>query len=163
MSIVLGALAAGSLVAGFVGLPAVWQHALGLSAPFYELLAPVLPASGAHPEAATEWLLMTAAVLVAAAGILLAWLLHGRTLVSRGDYFDRLYYGVVVRFMDWVSESVLRAIEATLADASLSRPAAGARRASRWLARLQTGNVQAYAFYVVVGLALTLWWAAAHA
>src|SRR5262245_30958052 len=178
MSSVLGALAAGSVLAGFVGLPGVWQHALGLGAPFYELLAPVLPASGAHPEAATEWLLMGAALLVAAAGIVAAWLLYGRARkpavaaarpgplrarVDRGYFLGGICYGVVVRFMDWVWESVLRPIEATLADASLSRPATGARRASRWLARLQTGNVQAYAFYVVVGLALTLWWAATHA
>jgi NADH-quinone oxidoreductase subunit L len=162
MSIVMGVLAAGSLLAGFIGLPAIWQHALGVRAPFYELLAPVLPASEGHVEAATEWLLMGAAVLVAVAGILLAWLFHGRALVSHGDFLDRVYSGVVVRFMDWLSTSVLRAIEAALADASLARPAAGASRASRWLARLQTGNVQAYAFYAVAGLALMLWWGAAH-
>jgi NADH-quinone oxidoreductase subunit L len=178
MSIVLGVLAAGSLLVGFVGLPAIWQHMLGLRAPFYEILAPVLPASAMHLEARTEWLLMAAAVLVALAGILLAGLLYGRArepaveggrpgpvyaLVSRGYFFDSVYYGGVVRFMDWLSESVLgRGIETALADATLAKPADGARRASRWLARMQTGNVQAYAFYVVVGLALTLWWAATH-
>ena len=178
MSIVLGVLAAGSLLAGFAGLPAPWQHALGLRAPFYDLLGPVLPVHEAHADAATEWLLMGGAVLVAVAGILLAWLLHGRprgrdaaaarpgvlhALVSRGYFFDSVYDGIVVRFVDWVSDSVLRrGIEPMLADASLATPAAGARRASRWLARLQTGNVQAYAFYAVVGLALTLLWTAAH-
>jgi len=180
MSIVLGVLAAGSVLVGFIGLPAIWQHVLGLSAPFYDFVAPVLPAvSTVHAEARTEWLLMAAAVLVALAGIALAWLLYGRAregaieeaarpgplraLVSGGYFFDSVYYGGVVRFMDWLSESVLgRAIEPTLANATLARPAEGARRASRWLARLQSGNVQAYAFYVVVGLALTLWWAATH-
>jgi NADH-quinone oxidoreductase subunit L len=178
MSSVLAVLAAGSLLVGFIGLPAIWQHVLGLHAPFYEFLAPVLPASAMHLEARTEWLLMAAAVLVALGGILLAWLLYGRApervveaarpgalyaLVNRGYFFDSVYYGVVVRFMDWLSESVLgRGIETALADVTLAKPADGARRASRWLARMQTGNVQTYAFYVVVGLALTLWWAATH-
>jgi NADH-quinone oxidoreductase subunit L len=177
MSIVLGVLAVGSLVAGFVGLPAIWQHALGVSAPFYEFLAPLFPVkSAAHADAATEWVLMGVAVVVAAGGIALAWLRYGRArvieparpgplyaLVSRGYYFDAVYERVVVRFVDWLSEAVLgRTIEVKLAEASLAAPAAGARRASRWLARLQSGNVQAYAFYVVVGLALTLWWTATH-
>ena len=175
---VLAVLAAGSAVVGFIGLPAAWQHLLRLGAPFYEYLAAVLPAPEAHLDARTEWLLMGAAVLVALAGIVLAWLRYGRgrdaaieaaepgpvyALVSRGYYFDSVYYGVVVRFMDWLSESVLgRGVETALADASLAGPAEGASRASRWFARMQTGNVQAYAFYVVVGLALTLWWAAMH-
>jgi NADH-quinone oxidoreductase subunit L len=178
MSIVLGVLAAGSLIAGFIGLPPLWQHTLGLRAPFYDFVAPVLPtATVAHIEARTEWLLMAAAVLVALVGMVLAWRRYGRArggaveparqpgplyaLVSRGYYFDAFYDGVVVRFMDWVSESVLgRGIEGALAAASLARPAEGARRVSQWLARMQTGNVQAYVFYVVVALALTLWWAA---
>ena len=177
MSIVLAVLAAGSVVVGFIGLPAIWQHVLGLRAPFHELLGPVLPEpSQTHLEASTEWLLMAAAVLVALVGIVLAWLRYGRArapaikagrpgplyaLVSRGYFFDTVYYGGVVRFMDWLSESVLgRGVEAALASASLTRPAAGASRASRWLARMETGNVQAYVFYVAVGLALTLWWVA---
>jgi len=177
MSIVLGVLAAGSVVVGFIGLPAIWQHVLGLRAPFHEFVAPALPALNApHVEASTEWLLMAAAVLVALAGIALAWRRYGgarepaiaaaapgplHALVSRGYYFDSVYYGGVVRFMDWLSESVLgRGVEPALASASLARPAAGASRASRWLARMQTGNVQAYAFYAAVGLALTLWWVA---
>jgi NADH-quinone oxidoreductase subunit L len=178
MSIVLGVLAAGSVIAGFVGLPAVWQHALGVSSPFYTFLAPLFPTSEAHGDATTEWVLMGVAVIVALVGIVLAWLRYGGAragviepvrpgalyaLVSRGYFFDTVYERVVVRFMDWLSEAVLgRTIETTLAGASLSTPAEGARRASRWLARLQSGNVQAYAFYVVVGLALTLWWTATH-
>jgi hypothetical protein len=37
-----------------------------------------------------------------------------------------------------------------------------ARHASRLLARLQTGNVQAYVFYVLVGLAVALGWGVSH-
>jgi NADH-quinone oxidoreductase subunit L len=167
------------VIAGFIGLPPIWQHTLGLRAPFYDFLAPALPtATETHVAATTEWLLMAAAVLVALVGIVLAWRRYGRArgraieparpgplhaLVSHGYYFDAFYDGVVVRFMDWVSESVLgRGIEGVLAAASLARPAEGAGRVSQWLARMQTGNVQAYVFYVIVGLALTLWWAAAR-
>jgi NADH-quinone oxidoreductase subunit L len=175
MAIVLGVLAAGSLLVGVLGLPAIWQHALGVSAPFYAFLAPLFPAAAtSHASAATEWVLMGIAVLVALVGIALAWMRYGRARApaveparpderATGDVFDAVYERVVVRFVDWLSESVLgRAVETTLARASLWTPADGAHLASRWLARLQTGNVQAYAFYVLAGLALTLWWTATH-
>ena len=117
---------------------------------------------------------MAIALLVAVAGIFLAWRHFGRAdregrpaqapgplgrIVSRGYYFDAVYEGVFVRFVDWLSESVLgRGIETAVAKVSLGLPADAARHASRLLAKLQTGNVQAYVFYVLVGLAVVLGW-----
>ncbi|HTP97305.1 MAG TPA: NADH-quinone oxidoreductase subunit L [Burkholderiales bacterium] len=180
MSAVLGALALGSLLAGFIGLPNLWRELLHVSAPFYDFVAPALPAAGEphHADAALELALALVALAAALAGIGLAWLIYGRTrraapagerragftytLVSNGYFFDAFYSGVVVRFFDWASESLLPALEAALARASLVKPADGARCASQLLARLQTGNVQAYVFYVLAGLAVTLCWAALH-
>ena len=117
---------------------------------------------------------MAIALLVAAGGIFLAWRFFGRAdresrrarvpgpveqIVSRGYFFDAVYEGVFVRFADWLSESVLgRGVETAVARVSLGLPADAARYASRILAQLQTGNVQAYVFYVLVGLAAVLGW-----
>ena len=85
-------------------------------------------------------------------------------VVSRGYFFDIFYEGVIVRFMDWLSESVLaRGVEAALSKITLAKSADATRYVSTLFARLQTGNVQTYAFYVLLGLALTLWWGAMHA
>ena len=175
MSIVLAVLAVGSLVAGFIGMPGFLRELLGVSAPFYGFLAPLFPAAAAeHHAASTEIALMAIALLVAVAGIFLAWRYFGRAdregrraqapgpveqIVSRGYFFDAVYEGVFVRFANWLSESVLgRGLETAVAKVSLGLPADAARHASRLLAQLQTGNVQAYVFYVLVGLAVALGW-----
>jgi NADH-quinone oxidoreductase subunit L len=174
MSVVLAVLAVGSLVAGFVGLPGFWREALGVSAPFYDLLAPALP----HVEIragvthSAEAMLMVIAVAVALAGIGLAWLRYGRAggaetaapkpsrvyrLVSRGYYFDTFYEGVVVRFTDWLSEAILaRRIEAPIARVSLERPARLGTRATALFTRLQSGDLQAYVIYALIGLVIVL-------
>ena len=179
MSIVLAVLAIGALVAGFIGMPGFLREFLGVSAPFYSFLAPLFPAAAAeHHAASTEIALMAIALLVAVAGIFLAWRSFGRAdrecrraqapgpveqIVSRGYFFDAVYEGVFVRFADWLSESVLgRGLETAVAKVSLGLPADAARYASRLLAQLQTGNVQAYVFYVLVGLAVALGWGLSH-
>ena len=88
---------------------------------------------------------------IAVAGIFLAWRHFGRVdregrpaqapgpigrIVSRGYYFDAVYEGVFVRFVDWLSESVLgRGVEAAVARVSLGLPADAARHTSRLLAQ----------------------------
>jgi len=175
MSIVLAVLAVGSLAVGFLGMPGVLREPFGIPAPFYDFLAPLFPAAAAgHHAAGTEIALMATALVAAVAGIVLAWRRSGRAehdggrarapgpaqqIVSRGYFFDAVYEGAFVRFADWMSESVLgRGLETAIAKASLGLPADAARRTSRLLARLQTGNVQAYVFYAVVGLAVALGW-----
>ncbi|MDP2008330.1 MAG: NADH-quinone oxidoreductase subunit L [Rubrivivax sp.] len=182
MSAVLALLAFGAVVAGFIGLPQFWRDALGVSAPFYDFLAPVL--GHAEPRAdvahSAEWVLMLVAVTLALAGITLAWLRYGRGapvlsaaaapppgLLQRaggeGDRFDAFYDAVPVRFFGWLSSSVLaRGVEPALAAGSLSGPAAAGRTLARWFGRLQTGNLQAYVIYALLGLVAVLGWGAAH-
>ena len=157
MTAVLGILAFGSLTVGFLGLPDVWREWLGVRAPFYDFLAPMFaPGAEVHETRAIELGLMAIAVFVAAAGAIAAWLRYGRSrdpradgttgairqLVGQGYYFDAFYDGVVVRSLDWISESVLaRGTEVALARITLTAPAATARAASSLFARLQSGNV----------------------
>jgi hypothetical protein len=69
-----------------------------------------------------------------------------------------------VRFLGWLSESVLgRRVEVALAWGSIDRPGALGNGLARWFARLQTGELQAYVVYALVGLAAVLAWGGAHA
>jgi NADH-quinone oxidoreductase subunit L len=75
MTVPLIVLAAGSLLAGFLGVP----EALGGSNRFVEFLAPSLAAAHPHHVShATEYVLMALSVAVALAGIVLAWRWYGQ-------------------------------------------------------------------------------------
>jgi len=174
MSAVLALLALGAVVAGWIGLPPPLRELLGVGAPFFDFLAPVLAAEQLRVGVAhsAEGLLMVVAVLVALAGIVLAWLRYGRgtspaasakathplhQLVSEGYYFDAFYDRFVVRFMGWLSATFLaRGVEAPLSRTSLLQTAAAGDRATRLFARLQTGELQVYVIYALIGLALVL-------
>ncbi len=81
MSSVLAVLALGSLVVGFIGLPAAWRDSLGFTAPFYDFVAPAMSAvEAAHGSHRTEIVLMVVATLLAIAGILIAWLYYGASV-----------------------------------------------------------------------------------
>jgi NADH-quinone oxidoreductase subunit L len=178
MAVVLGVLAFGSIVAGFLAMPSAWREWLGAGAPFYAFLQPVLPEPTTRPgvsHAAEGWL-MLAAVAIALAGIVAAWRRYGGAagadaarlrpaaagatgLVAQGYYFDAAY-AAIVRLVDGVSRTLLGAAESALAAGSIEAPANGARAASRWFGRLQTGSVQAYLVYALVGLCVVLGWGA---
>jgi NADH-quinone oxidoreductase subunit L len=92
MTVPLIVLAAGSVLAGYVGMPRAWLHGDSwlqhfLSGSIYSLAShgPVAAHGGGeeaahaahHLAASTEWLLMILSVVVALIGILLAWLFYG--------------------------------------------------------------------------------------
>jgi NADH-quinone oxidoreductase subunit L len=175
MAGVLALLALGSAGVGFIGLPQGWRELLGVSAPFYDLLEPVLGHARLRDGIGhqTEWVLMAVAVAVALAGIALAWMRHaGRAapannalqrLVADGYHVDALYDRVFVRGLGWLSGSVLaRRVEGPLRDGSTLMPALAARAGSRWLGRWQTGDLQAYVIYALVGLVVMLAWGVAR-
>jgi NADH:ubiquinone oxidoreductase subunit 5 (subunit L)/multisubunit Na+/H+ antiporter MnhA subunit len=126
-----------------------------------------------------ETTLMIVSIGVALAGILLALLVYVKNrefaakvkqnagciyeMVANGYYFDAFYYGIVVKTSDWVSESVLgRTIEPAINDLALVKSAEGAQSVSALFSWLQTGNVQAYVFYALLGLAMMLWMGVAN-
>jgi hypothetical protein len=66
-----------------------------------------------------------------------------------------------VRFADWLSDRVLaRGVEPLLARGTLERPARIGARVSGLLRRLQSGHLQAYVAYALLGLAIVLGWEA---
>lgn len=180
MSSVLVLLAICSVGAGFLGLPGALREMFHLSAPFYDFIAPVVShaAPAGEVDHHMETVLMCVSVAVAFSGIALAWLFFSLRrewaakvkqsagvaydLVSQGYFFDALYY-LVVRFFDWISESVLaRRVEPTLDAGVLSAPNITINYASRIFTAMQGGSVQGYVFYVFLGLALVLLWGVLH-
>jgi NADH-quinone oxidoreductase subunit L len=172
---VLVALAAGSVAAGWIGMPAPLRELLGVGAPFVAFVGRVLPETALRADVAhaAESFLMLGAVGVALAGIVLAWLRYGRgardhaaearardpfyRAVSHGYYVDAFYERVVVRPLGWFSEAVLaNRTEPLLARASLERPARAGAALARGFARLQTGDLQTYLVYALIGVALVL-------
>ncbi len=80
MTAPLAVLAAGSVLAGWIGVPKLWSAFPEVFRSFEHWLEPVFAATAAHAEAhhdtSIEWLLMGASVAVAVGGILLARYLY---------------------------------------------------------------------------------------
>ena len=176
MSIVLALLAAGSVLAGLIGLPQFWRDLLGLPAPFYRFVEPVLGHAAVRADVghSAEWVLMLVAVALAFGGIALAWWVHGRgrampasapasdeaevAETRSGDPLDRIYAQWIVPLLDGLSAALRRGPERALRALSIDAPAAAAPRAAAPLARLQSGDLQMYLLYALIGLAALLGW-----
>ncbi len=159
-----------SVFAGLFGLPQVYGDAIGVrdSNSLGNFLAPVL---GGHGEVhAPELQLAALAVVAAAAGALLAWLLYWRfpaaperirttlagvwRLVSNKYWVDELYDALLVRPLVRVSDVLLyRAVDAGAIDGALVNGTARAVRAiaADVLRHLQSGFAQAYLVLMLVG------------
>jgi NADH-quinone oxidoreductase subunit L len=117
-------------------------------------------------HASTEWMLVAASVLAAFAGLFLGWDWYRggkepRTTVpgllkwaQDKFYVDELYDLVVVRPLRAVAEFLHVVVDEGIIDTLLVRGAAWLFEALGWvLRRLQNGQVQFYAFVLVLGLA----------
>ena len=175
MALALIVLAAGSIVAGYVGLP----HALGGSNRFEQFLAPSFEARGVRPQAdlaehaasseALELGLMGISTIVAAAGIGLAFFFFLRNreaadrmaarysgvhrLLLNKYYVDEIYDGGLVQPIRIVSEEGLwKRIDVRVIDGAVNGVAETVGGMGELLRRLQTGSVRAYAVSVLVGV-----------
>jgi NADH-quinone oxidoreductase subunit L len=170
MAVPLVVLGLGSLLAGFLGLPA----ALGLGPNFFHRWLEPVFGHGA-PEAAeghgTELLLMALSVAVALVGLLAGWLLYGRrpdlagalaqrwrpvqTLLANKYYVDEIYEGAVVRPVERLSRKVLwRVVDVWIIDGIVNLVGILSRVVSYFVRFLQVGSVQAYATVILAGLVL---------
>jgi NADH-quinone oxidoreductase subunit L len=162
-----------SLFGGLFGLPDVYGEMLGIPGKsnslhyFLQVSAPSEPHAIDH---ATELRLAGLAVLIAALGAGLAWLLYHRRpelpdriahslrglygLVWNKYYVDEIYGFLIVRPLVRVSDAVLyRVVDARLIDGVGVNGVAALVRgvAERGLKYVQTGFVQSYVFVMLVG------------
>jgi NADH-quinone oxidoreductase subunit L len=166
MTGVLMILAGLSIVGGFI--------------PVVHYLEPMLPLP-AVPEALHhhERTLIGVAVAIGFGGLALAaWLYGGggararalgerfaglHRLLSGKYYVDELYEAVLGRPLTWISDRVfLKLGDRTLIDGTLHLLAASARGAAAAFGALQSGSLQRYALYVVLGLLAALAWSMRH-
>ena len=180
MTIPLWILAAGAVVAGFVGVPKV----LGGIERFHLWLEPVLyhPAGieAAEHEMGTfmELALIVIAVIVAAGGILLARRIYGgdsglsqgrtwaerfptlyRVLVNK-YYVDEIYDALIVKPLAGLSRFFWKGVDTFIIDGTI-HAGAYATELTGELGRLSTtGNVRTYALYFFLGVILLGCWIA---
>ncbi|NBB72874.1 MAG: NADH-quinone oxidoreductase subunit L [Bacteroidetes bacterium] len=166
-----------SVVAGFIGLPAViadgkWNlihHYLG--APYGGPVAE--PELAAHVPLALEWGLIALGSLIAIGGVAWAWRSYSAHGVAYDDrlqarlgslydwwqgkyYWDEAYDRTVVRPLLEGSRQGLWPFDDYVVDGAVNGVARLAQGASGVLRRLQTGVVQNYALAIVLGVVLVI-------
>lgn len=168
-----------SVVGGWVGIP----HSLGGHNYFEEFLRPAVhgattegaepSAAAAHADTSLELMLTGISVLVALAGMGLAWLLYvkrrdlpGRISAALGGvysavynkYFvDEMYDTAVVQPIKRGSETVLwQGVDVGTIDTAVNGTVDVSRGLSGALRRMQSGNIRSYAGWVAAGAALVV-------
>jgi len=167
MTVPLMILAVFSVLAGYVGLPAVVGEKADV---FGRFLEPVLRLPGAVLSAAVEWNLILVSTVAAVGGLFIAYLFYLRyprtpgVLVARfpwiykvlvGKYYvDEFYDAAIVRPVVRGSELVYDHFDLKVIDGSLNGSAAAANAAGLGLSRLQTGLIKDYALAFLLGVVL---------
>jgi NADH-quinone oxidoreductase subunit L len=174
MTVPLLILAGLAVIAGYVGLPAVFGERADL---FRRFLEPVIPALGKGGAGVSEWILILASTTAAALGIGLAYLFYLRRpaipvrwakavpwlykLLLHKYYIDEIYDAVIVSPLVRGSDWVYRRFDLKIVDGALDGTAAATRAAGRLAGAFQTGLIKDYALVFLAGvaafLALILW------
>jgi NADH-quinone oxidoreductase subunit L len=176
MTVPLAVLAAGSILAGYLGkLPFTHLDWLG------NFLAPVVLDVGgrgaaAHHGLGLELLLVGASVAAAAAGLLAAWRLWGRGRGPRGDAafaarfpalyrtlaekyrVDELYDRLIVRPLAALARACWKVVDVLLIDGAVHVGAFVTELAGDLGRLTTTGNVRNYALYFFAGVLLLFVW-----
>jgi len=181
MTVPLILLAAGSIVAGFLNVPA----ALGGSGAFHHFLEPVFSGASAHGAHAAgnglgaadhglERVFMVLSVLAGLAGILIAYLLYIRrpdtpariaakarglyNLVFHKYYVDEAYERAVVRPGFALSDRVFfRIVDVGIIEGVVNGVGTTARLVGAAVRLVQTGVVRTYALFILIGFLYVLY------
>jgi len=154
-----------SVAGGWIGTP--WLDKFG------HFLEPIFPMKPAHHEISTglEYGLMFLALLIAAAGIYLAYQLHFKKpevpgnlleqkpalarvhqILFRKYYVDEIYHFIFVRPVLFVSEKILfRIVDVKIIDSLVDDIAMVLRNAGGFFRKFQTGDARSYAAAILVG------------
>ena len=153
-------LAFGSATAGFLGL----NEAYGGHSWFNRFLA--LPDLELHLSHATEYGLGALNVLLALAGMTLAYRLFAvesreakadslwRTLVINKFYVDELYTFFIVKPLLLLSRLIASVIDPKIFDGFINLNVWGYRKAGWLFAQMQNGKVRYYALYILAGVSV---------
>jgi NADH-quinone oxidoreductase subunit L len=170
MTFPLVALAFLSVVGGYVGLPLglLWGNQFG------HFLEPVLGGHPSHPSFGLEFALMAVSVVIAAAGMGVAYWMYvlapavparfaerarGLYQLLLNKYFvDEAYDAAIVRPTVGLSGWLWKLFDVRVVDGLVNGTAAMVAASSRHWRRWQTGDVQQYAFSFLVGAVLILGW-----
>jgi NADH-quinone oxidoreductase subunit L len=169
ITVPLAVLAVLSLVSGWVGIPV---EGLNLIGPF---LAPALEAHpvAAHAENhALEYTLMLVSVLVAAAGVWLAYLFYVRSpelparlaasaaglyrLSLNKWYVDELYDRIFVRPTVAAAQALWRGIDVLVIDGAVNGVGRVTQAWGSVLRVMQSGQLQHYALFMAIGTVLVV-------
>lgn len=170
MTVPLSILAFFSIVAGYVGLPMVLGKNLNW---FNQFLSPVVhPAHKAHVSLGTEWLLILISIIVALAGIFIAYLFYLKKpevpqklaagfpflykLLYNKYYVDEAYDYVFVRPTIKGSEFVYKKFDLNVIDGAVNGTASGTGFFGKVLSYLQTGLIKDYALIFLLGTVILL-------
>jgi NADH-quinone oxidoreductase subunit L len=170
MTIPLAILAFFSIIAGYIGLPAVVGKKYNW---FGHFLDPVILSSHeAHISMGTEWFLILISVAVSIAGIFIAYIFYIRktqipsTLVKKFPfiykllynkyYVDEAYNAVFVNPMIRGSEIIYDDFDLKIIDGAVNGSAKTAAWSGKLLSRFQTGFLKDYALIFLLGAILVI-------
>ncbi|HET9218061.1 MAG TPA: NADH-quinone oxidoreductase subunit L [Terriglobia bacterium] len=174
MLIPLIVLAFFSVIAGYVGIPPALTGHHEAIAEFLNLGTPA--AEGAeHASVALEWMLMSASILAAGIGAFLAYLLYVLrpelparvsssaaalySILTNKYYVDEIYNAVVIAPIVVTARQFLwRFVDAAIIDGAINGIGQSVRSSANTLRHLQTGNVRAYAGWILFGSILIVAW-----
>jgi NADH-quinone oxidoreductase subunit L len=176
MTVPMGILGLLSVIGGYIGVPKIlggnnWiEHYLDGSLGWHSPEAAI--AETAHASAGTEWALLIASVIVALAGIALAYVFYVRrtdlparvakslgglyTLVYNKYQVDEFYMAVVVNPLRSLGQFLAARVDGLVVDGIVEGIAALVALIGRGLQALQTGLARNYALAILAGAALLL-------
>ena len=166
-----------ALLGGFLSLPDLYGHALGIedSNSIHHMLQPLVHSAEHEVTVGLELQLMSLAVLAGLGGLSVAWVFYSQKpalpaklatslgvlyrAASAQLYVDALYDRIIVRPLIFVSDRILyRIVDARLIDGLAVNGSATTVRefADRWLKLIQTGSAQSYVFGMLIGCVVVL-------
>lgn len=187
MTIPLAILAFFSIVAGYIGVPAVLDKVIPFgNERFYRWLEPVFESGtaiiqrgaeeGAHGSHSLEMSLMLLSIVVALFGIFVAWVMYNlkpevhetvrkklgfiHTLIYNKYYVDEIYTWTIVEPGKWISSLFLwRIFDAGIIDGIANGLAWLVGAVSSVIRRIQTGVVLNYALFIALGILALVYYA----
>lgn len=175
MTIPLMILGGLSLIGGWIGIPKLLSLGI-IPNVFHHWLEPVVTRYGEvelhHYSHATEYGLMALSLGIAILGWFLARMKYRQVSAPLPDpeaftgvhrvlwnkyWVDELYEKIIINPLLWLSEKVfLNKLDKTTIDGFANGSASSWRNIARGFSFLQSGNIQAYGFYMLVGTAIIL-------